>query len=155
MLDIDEVGRIVNQHQVILRSVMLSALALCGCELFVIGSTSRAKAPIERSQRSSAGVVHIFKAELDSGNTTAATEVMVNTSGRALLAVEKYELADDLVRWRSVMAGVPISDTQVDTVSDGEHEVTITLDYIRRMRFATLRRNNQWWITRITDLERR
>lgn len=147
--------RPVIRTHIITRSLVLSALVLCGCELFVIGSSTRAKAPIERSQRTSAGVVHVFKAELDSGNTTAATEVMVNVNGRPLLAVEKYELADDLVRWRSVMAGVPISDTEVDTVSEGVHEVTITLDYIRRMRFATMRRDNQWWITRIIDPQRR
>lgn len=97
----------------------------------------------------------MFKAEIDSGNATAATELMVNATGRPLLAVEKYELADDLVRWRSVMAGVEISNTEIDTVSDGFHEVTITLDYIRKMRFGTLRKDDQWWITKITDLKRR
>jgi len=145
----------MSRSRTMIRLSLLSTLALCGCELFVIGNTTRTKAPIERSQRTSAGVVHVFKAELDSGNTTAATEVMVNVTGRPLLAVEKYELADDLVRWRSVMAGVPISDTEVDTVAEGVHEVTITLDYIRRMRFATMRRDNQWWITKITDPQRR
>jgi hypothetical protein len=149
------VDGIVNRNRLLIRSAILCTLVLCGCELFVIGSAKRSKAPIERSQRTSAGVVHVFKAELDSGNTTAATEVMVNASGRPLLAVEKYELADDLVRWRSVMAGVPISDTEVDTLAEGVHDVTITLDYIRRMRFTTMRRDNQWWITKITDLQRR
>ncbi|MEY3386484.1 MAG: hypothetical protein RIR53_1295 [Bacteroidota bacterium] len=130
------------------------ALALTGCELFVIGTTPRRTTVIERSQRSSAGVVHVFKAEIDSGNTTAATELMVSSSGRPLLAVEKYELADDLVRWRSVMASIPISETRIDTVSESVHEVTITLDYIRKMQFGTLRKDGQWWITKITDLRR-
>lgn len=143
------------RQRIWIQILTIGSLAVCGCELFVIGTPARSKPPVERSQRTSAGVVHVFKAELDSGNTTAATEVMVNSSGRPLLAVEKYELADDLVRWRSVMAGVPISETEVDTVSDAVHEVTITLDYIRRMRFATVRRDNQWWITKITDMQRR
>jgi hypothetical protein len=43
----------------------------------------------------------------------------------------------------------------VDTLAEGVHDVTITLDYIRRMRFTTMRRDNQWWITKITDLQRR
>ncbi|MFN6136477.1 MAG: hypothetical protein ACK475_09450, partial [Bacteroidota bacterium] len=55
----------------------LFAATVAGCELFVIGSTQRRAPVIERSQRSSAGVVHVFKAEIDSGNTTAATELMV------------------------------------------------------------------------------
>ncbi|MFN6135116.1 MAG: hypothetical protein ACK475_02415 [Bacteroidota bacterium] len=131
------------------------AIAITGCELFVIGSTQRRSPVIERSQRSSAGVVHVFKAEIDSGNTTAATELMVGPTGRPLLAVEKYELADDLVRWRAVMAGVAISETRVDTVSESVHDVTITLDYIRKMQFGTLRKDGQWWITKITDLRRK
>ncbi len=144
----------INQGRLLLAGLTCT-LIIGGCELFVIGTPAKRRPPIERSQRSSAGVVHVFKAEIDSGNTTAATELMVNSTGRPLLAVEKYELADDLVRWRSVMAGVPISDTEIDTVSDGVHDVTITLDYIRKMRFGTLRKDNQWWITKITDLKRR
>lgn len=120
----------------------------------MIGTGQRRTPIIERSQRTSAGVVHVFKAEIDSGNTTAATELMVGTSGRPLLAVEKYEMADDLVRWRSVMAGIPISETRVDTVSESVHDVTITIDYIRKMQFGTLRKDGQWWITKITDLRR-
>ncbi|MBU3699379.1 MAG: hypothetical protein FGM33_05130 [Candidatus Kapabacteria bacterium] len=139
------------------RTIAMTALtiALSGCELFVIGTSTRRPTVIERSQRSSAGVVHVFKAEIDSGNTTAATELMVSGSGRPLLAVEKYELADDLVRWRSVMAGIPISETRIDTVSESVHDVTITLDYIRKMQFGTLRKDGQWWITKITDLRRK
>lgn len=125
------------------------------CELFVLGTPSRARVVIERSQRSAAGVVHLFKAELDSGNTTAATELMVNASGRPLLAVEKYELADDLVRWKSVMAGQPISDTRVDTIRTDAHDVVITLDYIRSMYFSTLRRDGVWWITKVSDPQRK
>lgn len=139
--------------QSILALILLSFI-LSGCELFVIGTGQRRTPIIERSQRTSAGVVHVFKAEIDSGNTTAATELMVGTSGRPLLAVEKYEMADDLVRWRSVMAGISISETRVDTVSESVHDVTITLDYIRKMQFGTLRKDGQWWITKITDLRR-
>lgn len=147
--------RVVISHRAPLVGLISATLLLVGCEVFVIGTQQRRAAPIERSQRTSAGVVHVFKAEIDSGNTTAATELMVNTTGKPLLAVEKYELADDLVRWRSVMAGVPISETQVDTLTDASHEVTITLDYIRKMRFETLRKDGSWWITKILDLQRK
>lgn len=135
--------------------LLLFTIACAGCEVFVIGSPGRSRVVIERSQRSSAGVVHLFKAELDSGNTTAATELMVNSSGRPLLAVEKYELADDLVRWKSVMEGQPISDTRVDTVGQDAHEITVTLDYIRKMNFSALRRDGAWWITKVSDPQRK
>lgn len=128
------------------------ALTITGCELFVIGGGGARTAPIERSQRTAPGVVHLFKAELDSNNTTAATELMVGSNGRPLLAVEKYELADDLVRWRTIMANKTISETRVDTLSDTVHSVTITVDYVRKMQFNTLRAKGLWWITRILDL---
>lgn len=131
------------------------ALACAGCELFVIGTPARPRIIIERSQRTAPGVVHLFKAELDSGNTTAATELMVSANGRALLAVEKYELADDLQRWKSVMSGLPISDTRVDTLGPDAHEVSITLDYIRKMNFSTVRRDGLWWVTKVTDPQRK
>jgi hypothetical protein len=128
------------------------ALIVTGCDLFVIGGGAARNAPIERSQRSAPGVVHLFKAELDSNNTTAATELMVGSTGRPLLAVEKYELADDLVRWRSIMGSKAISETRVDTLSDSIHSVTVTIDYVRKMQFSTLRTRGLWWITRILDV---
>jgi hypothetical protein len=134
---------------------LCAVAALTGCEVFVVGTPSKPKMVIERSQRSSPGVVHLFKAELDSGNTIAATELMVSSSGRPLLAVEKHELADDLTRWKSVMAGEPISDTRIDTVNAETHEVVITLDYVRKMNFSTIRRNGAWWVTKVTDPQRK
>lgn len=133
----------------------VTACLCAGCELFVVGTPAKPRMIIERSQRTAPGVVHLFKAELDSGNTTAATELMVSSSGRPLLAVEKYELADDLARWKSVMSGLPISDTRVDTINVDVHEVTITLDYIRKMNFGTIQRNGQWWVTKVTDPQRK
>lgn len=135
--------------------VLCIAALVTGCELFVVGAPGRSRMVIERSQRSSAGVVHLFKAELDSGNTTAATELMVNNSGRPLLAVEKYELADDLTRWKSIMSGQPISETTIDTIGPEAHDVIVTLDYIRKMNFSTLRRDGSWWITKVTDPQRK
>ena len=134
---------------------LASIALLSGCELFVVGTPAKPRIIIERSQRSAPGVVHLFKAELDSGNTTAATELMVSSNGRPLLAVEKYELADDLTRWKSVMAGQPISDTKVDTINAETHEVVITLDYVRKMNFSTVRRDGAWWVTKVTDPQRK
>ncbi|MCX6139778.1 MAG: hypothetical protein NTX15_02945 [Candidatus Kapabacteria bacterium] len=130
-------------------------LVVTGCELFVIGGGARRPIPIELSQSTSPGVVHLFKAELDSGNTTAATELMLSASGRPLLAVEKCDLVDDLLRWRKIMAQQPISETVVDTVNDSTHIVRITLDYVRVMQFSTLRRKQLWWVTKVQDAPKR
>jgi hypothetical protein len=132
--------------------VLVVLVLLCGCELFVIGGRQRRQRPIERSQRSAPGVVHLFAAELDSGNTTAATELLRNPAGGALLAIEKFELADDLVRWQTLIVGKMITDTKVDTVSATAHTVSITVDYIRKMQFTTISAQDLWWITRIQDV---
>lgn len=140
---------------ILIVGLLAIAFIASSCELFVVGTPAKPRIIIERSQRTAPGVVHLFKAELDSGNTTAATELMVSANGRPLLAVEKYELADDLTRWKAVMSGLPISDTRTDTVGDDAHEVTITLDYVRKMKFGTVRRDGVWWITRVVDPQRK
>lgn len=139
-------------HRLVLGIACAFALVATGCELFVVGSAQRRQRQIERSQRTAPGVVHLFKAELDSGNATAATELLRNASGGALLAIEKFELADDLVRWKTVMAGKAITETSVDTVSATAHNVRIAVDYIRVMQFTTIRSNDLWWITRVQDV---
>jgi hypothetical protein len=64
-------------------------------------------------------------------------------------------MADDLARWKAVMAGKPISDTRIDTVGPESLEVVITVDYIRKMNFSTVRRNDLWWITKVRDPQRK
>lgn len=149
-------ARMKPQMRILLIAVSVAIIAT-SCELFVIGGGSAVRRPavVELSQRSAPGVVHLFKAELDTGNTTAAAELMVSATGRPLLAVEKYEMADDLARWKAVMAGKPISDTRIDTVGPESLEVVITVDYIRKMNFSTIRRNDLWWITKVRDPQRK
>ena len=139
-------------HRLALGIVCSFALIATGCELFVIGNAQRRQRQIERSQRSAPVVVHLFKAELDSGNTTAATELLRNTSGQPLLAIEKFDLADDLVRWKTIMGGKTITDTKIDTVTATMHNVRVSIDYIRTMQFTTIAAQDMWWITKIQDV---
>jgi len=128
-------------------TLFLATVSLAGCELFVVGG-SKAKPQIERSQQSSAGVVYLFKAELDSGNAEAATELLAHTSGRKLLAMEKYELKDEVRRLQRLMSSKEITSTKTDTLSAVAHNVSVQIDYIRTMSFGTTRLNNSWFITR-------
>lgn len=128
-----------------------TSLVVTACELFVIGSSAPRPLVIERSQRTSMGVTHLLKAELDSNNTTAATELMVHSSGRKLLAVEKYELADEIARWQRLMAGKPITKTLADTLAENRHRVVLTLDYIRSFSISTISIDDVWFVTRIED----
>ncbi|MCO6466216.1 MAG: hypothetical protein J5I53_06340 [Bradyrhizobiaceae bacterium] len=120
-----------------------------GCALFTVGGSGYVEPEIERSQRSSAGVVHLWKAELDSGNLAAATELMRRKNGDALLAVERYELADELQRWQKRLGGKPITSTTIDTLSNDQHTVHLKVDYIRTATFTTLSRAGTWFITNI------
>lgn len=139
-------------HRLAIGIVCLFALVATGCELFVIGGAQRRQRQIERSQRSAPGVVHLFKSELDSGNATAATELLRNASGQPLLAIEKFDLADDLVRWKTIMSGKTITETTIDTVSATVHNVRVSIDYIRKMQFTTVTVQDMWWITKIQDV---
>lgn len=130
--------------------IALSAIALSGCELFVIGGGRRQEV-VEISQRSSAGVVYLFKAELDSNNTAAATELVVHASGRKLLAVEKFEMRDEMARWQRLLMNKPITGHVIDTVDVSTHVVDATFDRIRHVRFNTKKIDDAWFITRIAD----
>lgn len=132
----------------ILRSALfLSSMSFVGCALFTIGG-SPAKPVIERSQRSSVGVVYLFKAELDSGNADAATDLLAHPSGRMLLAMERYDLTEDVRRLQRLMANKEITSTKTDTLSAVAHNVSVQIDYIRTMTFGTTRLKDAWFITR-------
>ncbi len=91
----------------------------------------------------------MWKEELDSGNLTAVTELMRHSSGRKLLAIERHELADDLDRWKNLIAGKPITQTVADTLSATRHTVTITVDYIRTVQFGAISESGLWYITSV------
>lgn len=129
-------------------TALLVQLLIGGCELFVIGSSAGRK-PIERTQKSAEGVVHLWKAELDTGNLQAMTELMLHSSGRSLLAIERYELADELEQWRNLIGGKPITSTVSDTLSESSQNVTITVDYIRDVNFWTLNKHGLWYIVSV------
>lgn len=130
--------------------ITAAALVLSGCELFVIGGGTRQEV-VEISQRSSVGVVYLFKAELDSNNTAAATELVVHATGRKLLAVEKFEMRDEMARWQRLLVNKPITGHVIDTVDATTHVVDATFDRIRHVRFSTKRIDDAWFITRVVD----
>jgi hypothetical protein len=104
---------------------------------------------IERNQRTAMGVVHLWKAELDSGNFAGVTELMRHPSGRQLLAMERHELADDLQHWKKVIGGKPITSTTADTISATTFDVDLTVDYIRHVHFETTRQEGAWWVVHV------
>lgn len=134
-----------------LLSVAVAFLAY-GCELFVVGSSNTQIPAAERSQRTSVAVVYLWSAELDSSSTAAATELMLHSSGRPLLAIEKHDLSDELARWKRILQHKPITSVQVDTLSAASHTVNATYDYLRKVRFATIAVNGKWFISKVADV---
>lgn len=120
-----------------------------GCELFTVGKSSSQTQEVERSQRTSAGVVHLWKSEIDSANVTAAAELMRSKTGKPLLAVERYEMSDGFKRWIKIIGGKPITSTTTDTVSAQQHTVRIAVDYIRTVKFETRNLGDKWFIVSV------
>ena len=132
-----------------LLTLLAVAAMMTGCELFVIGGGGPKTPVIERNQQSALGVVYLWKAELDSSNLTAVTELMRHPTGREFLALERYELADDLDRWKVIMGNKPITSTAVDTLSSNSHMVRAKVDYIRDVTFQTIRQDDEWYVTSV------
>lgn len=131
--------------------VLTIGVVAFSCEAFVIGQNASGQAPVERSQKTSVGVAYLFKAELDSNNSNAATDLMLHVSGRKLLAVEKYDLADDLERWKNVMNQKAVTEYKIDTVSADVHVVTLTIEFIRNVNIGTKYDGSAWYITSVKD----
>ncbi len=115
----------------------------------MIGGGGERTKVIERNQRTSVGVVYLWKAELDSNNLVALTELMRHASGRKLLATEKYDLADDLAHWQNVIGDKPITSSSVDTLSKTSHNVHATINKIRVVTFTTLFDTDAWYVSRV------
>ncbi|GAB1430900.1 hypothetical protein MASR2M18_17340 [Ignavibacteria bacterium] len=126
-----------------------AVVLLAGCELFVFGTK---RSPIiEISQKSSLGAVLLFKAELDSNNTMAATEILAGKDGRKLLAIEKRDMVDEIARIGRLISKKPITRLFADTLTPDKHSVLLELNYLKKMTFSTLRINSAWYITDIQE----
>jgi len=135
----------------ILSLALFASTVVAGCELFVLGSSHAPSTRIERSQRSSISVIQLWCDELDSTSTAAATELMLHPSGRQLLALEKHEMVDDLARWKRRLSGKTITSYSTDTTSSVSHSVDVTFDYIRKLRFLAIKKDDLWFVANVAD----
>ncbi|MBK9249588.1 MAG: hypothetical protein IPM69_16095 [Ignavibacteria bacterium] len=128
---------------------ILLILALTGCEIFTVGSK---RPPVQEiNQRTSVGAVYLFKSELDSNNTPAATEVLARPNGNQLLAIEKYELYDEMNRLGRLIAKKPITLTRTDTISTTLQHVKLEFNYQKKMTFTTQKIADSWYIVDIAE----
>lgn len=126
--------------------LILLISSLTGCELWVIGGGPREKV-IEVNQNTSIGAVYLFKAELDSNNVRGATEVLAQPTGSFYLAIEKYELYEEMERLARIIGQKQITNFKTDTLSETNHKITVNFDYITEVSFTTSKISDNWYIT--------
>ncbi len=128
---------------------LLLILLIGGCELIVIGSKAKPVVAIDRT--SPVGTVYLFKTELDSNNVAAATEILARPNGTEYLALEQYELYNEVARIGRIIRDLPVTDVKTDSLKPDLYRVNIEFDYIRPMKFSTLLINNDWYIVQYEE----
>ncbi|MFP4529435.1 MAG: hypothetical protein ACLFQX_12885 [Candidatus Kapaibacterium sp.] len=121
------------------------AFIFAGCELFVIGTPHKEPAP-EINQNSALGAIYLFKAGLDSNNIRAATEIFANSDGSPVLAVEKYEMFDELDRMRRLIGSKPVTLVKTDSITRTTYDIRMEFDYLRTVLFTASKISDNWYI---------
>ncbi|MFN5309316.1 MAG: hypothetical protein ACK5C0_07660 [Candidatus Kapaibacterium sp.] len=125
-------------------------LLFSGCEVFVFG-TKRTYEP-EPTRETSVGTVYLFKAELDSINARAAAGLLVRPTGDPILALERYEMEDDIARMGRILYGMPITRVKTDTLTANSHRLLCEFNYMKNISFSAIRIRNKWFITDVQGL---
>jgi len=125
---------------------MIATIFLCSCELISIGSSKRQK-QIEATQKTAVGAVWLFKAELDSNNINGAMKVLASPQGRLMLAIEKYEMYEEISRFRNIMGNHSFSSFKTDTITDDWLSIKVEADNQKHFKFLTFKVNNLWYVT--------
>ncbi len=130
--------------------IILLCITLSSCELIVLSSKKKNKS-IELSQRTPVAAVFLFKSELDSNNIKAASELLLQSNGAPIIAIQKYELYDDLSRLKRIIGGKPVTAYSTDSLTPDNYKVKMEIDYLKLMTFTTLKVNNEWFITNYNE----
>ena len=129
---------------------LLIIIGLSSCELIVLTSKKKNRT-MELSQRTPVTTVFLFKSELDSNNLKAASELLLQSNGSPYMAIQKYELFDDLSRLKRIIGGKPVTSYAMDSLSPVNYTVKMEIDYLKLMTFNTLKINESWYITNYTE----
>ena len=130
-------------------SIVTFIFILSSCELIVIGS-KKAK-PVEINQQSPLGAVYLFKTELDSNNVPAATRILASPNGGLYLALEKYEMYDEIARVGRIIGQKPITDVNSDSLTNTSYRIHLEIDYLKQFSFTTTKIMDHWYIIDYTE----
>ncbi len=121
-------------------------IAFSGCEVFVIGTKHKQKELVDYNQKTPIGAVYLFKTELDSNNIPAATHILANPKGERYLAIEQYEMYDEIARINRLISLKPITAFTMDTLPDNSFRIDVEFDYLKSMGFTTQKIDDYWYI---------
>jgi hypothetical protein len=103
------------------------------------------------SQRTPYLTILSFKSALDSNAVNKAMLLMAHSSGRNYLAVESYELRDEVAHVQRLLAERKITKCSNDNCGENVCTLIIEFDYSKTFSIHTARINGLWYITNITD----
>lgn len=136
--------------KLLLPSYLLCFVLLAGCDVFRLGSEQAQRLP-DLDQMTARGTIMLFKAELDNNNIAAATRILAKDSGVAYLAIEKYELQNEIARLGRRLAKRDITALSIDTVSTGKYKLHTEFSWIKEVTFTTVRMDGLWYIVSIDE----
>lgn len=105
----------------------------------------------DANQTTPYGMLLLFKAELDSNNVAAATRILAKTPQTPYLAIEKYELRNEIARFGRRIAHWDITSLAVDTLSPVSLRLHTEFNYIKEVTFTTAKMNDLWFIVSIEE----
>lgn len=121
-------------------------VVLNSCELFTIGSDKPRKIIIEPSQKTAIGAIYLFKQELDSNNIPAAAKILMKNPGLYILAVNKYELYEDLEMLSRQIFKKEITHFKADTLNPKSINLKVEFDLTKYISFSTVLIQDKWYI---------
>lgn len=130
--------------------IIVTSLIISGCEIFTIGNKYpiRRKVVVHQNQATPLGVSLLFKTEIDSNNSYAASDLLASQEGELYLAYDRYELSYSVEMLRRNIQMMPITNIKTDTLSGMIVRHQIELDMIKYITVFTKRIDSLWYVTK-------
>ena len=124
-------------------NLLLAAIGLSSC-----GSSSQV--PL-LSQSTPRGAFLLFKNSLDSNDIGGATRLMAHPSGRTFLAIEQYEMRDEVARLQRVLNKAQVTAISPAECVEQNCRMVVEFDYSNKINIQTSRIGDRWFITAIGE----
>ena len=128
--------------RVCIASIVMMSLSACS-----ISNTGQST----YSQKTPGDAVLLFKRDLDSNDVKAASRLLAHPNGRAYLAIEIYELRDEVARLQRVLGKSNVTALTYSDCSDRTCRVLIEINYLEKYLVQTSNIDGMWFITSIGE----